>query len=105
MSVVLKVKICEISIAIVMHIANNIVFFIALYFFHNIGNKKPNGTNKRTFKQAFTKSEIISTNGMILIVKSKFKDNTLAEEKPTGHSLVHFGPGLALEHPAALERL
>ena len=29
----------------------------------------------------------------------------LAEEKPTGHSLVHFGPGLALEHPAALERL
>ena len=22
----------------------------------------------------------------------------LAEEKPTGHSLVHFGPGLALEH-------
>lgn len=26
----------------------------------------------------------------------------LAEEKPTGHSLVHFGPGLALEHPAAL---
>lgn len=23
----------------------------------------------------------------------------LAEEKPTGHSLVHFGPGLALEHP------
>ena len=81
MSVVLKVKICEISIAIVMHIANNIVFFIALYFFHNIGNKKPNGTNKRTFKQAFTKSEIISANGMILIVKSKFKDNTLG--KPT----------------------
>ena len=29
----------------------------------------------------------------------------LAEEKPTGHSLVHFGPGLALEHHAALERL
>lgn len=29
----------------------------------------------------------------------------LAEEKPTGHSLVHFGPSLALEHPAALERL
>ena len=34
-----------------------------------------------------------------------FYITALAEEKPTGHSLVHFGPGLALEHPAALERL
>ena len=29
----------------------------------------------------------------------------LAEDEPTGHSLVHFGPGLASELPAALEQL
>ena len=29
----------------------------------------------------------------------------LAEDEPSGHSLVHFGPGPAPEPPAAMEQL
>ena len=48
---------------------------------HNIGKKKPNGTNKSIFKQALMKSETISKNGIMFTAKSIFRDAILG--KPT----------------------
>lgn len=80
-SVVLKVRIWDISIT------NDIINpiraapFIFLNLPHNVGKKKPNGTNKSIFKQALTKSDTISTNGITFTVKSIRSDVILG--KPT----------------------
>ena len=59
----------------------NATLFTFLKFSHNIGKRKPNGTNKRIFKQALLKSDTISIKGMIFTVKSTFRD--VMSGKPT----------------------
>ena len=47
-SLVLKVKICDISIILVVMNPINVIFLTFLNLSHNIGNRKPKGTNKST---------------------------------------------------------
>ena len=59
MSVVRKIKICDISIR---HVARNPVKAACLMsrnLPHKIGRKKPNGINRSTFRQVFVKSSAI----------------------------------------------
>jgi len=77
----LKVKICDISIKLVTINPIKAIFLMFLNLSHNIGKKKPNGTNKSIFKQALTKSETISKNGITFTAKSIFRDAILG--KPT----------------------
>jgi hypothetical protein len=79
--VVLKVKICDISIRLVTINPVKATFLMFLNLSHNIGKKKPSGTNKSTFKQAFMESETISKNGITFTAKSIFRD--VISGKPT----------------------
>ncbi len=80
-SVVLYVKIWDISISSVVINPVKAAFFKLRNGLHNIGKKKPNGINKSTFRHAFTKSDAISAKGIIFTAKSIFNDVTLG--KPT----------------------
>ena len=80
-SLVLNVKICDISMKVETRKPVKILFLIFLNRSHSIGKRKPNGTNKNRFKQPFTKSETIPTNGIAFTVKSIFSD--VISGKPT----------------------
>ena len=90
-SLVLKVKICDISIKLVTINPIKAIFLMFLNLSHNIGKKKPNGTNKSIFKQALMKSETISKNGIMFTAKSIFRDAILGN--PTSaKTAVNYNP-------------
>lgn len=80
-SVVLKVKSCDISMNSDVIAPVKATFLGFLNVPHNIGKKKPNGTNKSIFRHAFVRSDAISTKGIIFTVRLAFKEVTLG--KPT----------------------
>ena len=90
-SVVLNVKICDISMNSAANNPAKATLFIFLKLSHNIGRKKPNGTNKSIFRHAFVKSDTILKMGIIFTSKSIFKDVTPG--KPTSaKSAVRYNP-------------
>ena len=93
MSVVLKVKICDISITQVVKNPVRMTLFVFLNPLHNVGKKKPNGTNKSIFKHALAKSDIISAKGITFTEKSNSSNATLG--KPTSAKIaVIYNPNI-----------
>ena len=90
-SVVLNVKICDISMNSVAVNPANATLFNFLNVSHNTGKKKPNGTNKSILRHAFVKSDTIPAKGIIFTPRSIFKEVTFG--KPTSAKIaVRYNP-------------
>ena len=77
---VLKVKICDISIKLVTINPIKAIFLMFLNLSHNIGKKKPNGTNK-VYSNSINEIRNHIQNGITFTAKSIFRDAILG--KPT----------------------